>query len=231
MGGKARIARRLAEIIRARETSESIWEPFCGGAWMTRELAKAFRVHASDAHPGLIQLYLDAQEGLFPEGPCQISLEEWTAAKALSPRDPWAAFVGFGCSFNGDYFSSPALGRNGKRLYSDIAADHVRAIGRLPVRFSVGSFFDRAPEPGVLMYLDPPYAGSKGYSTGPFDSALFYARCAEWSRAGATLYVSEYSFPLGECVWERTARATMGAGRHGGGPERTERLYRVAPWT
>lgn len=226
LGGKARIAKRIASVINAHRGSLPVWEPFCGGAWMTRALGGI--VYASDAHPGLIALYNEVIARGVSWLPDECTRDIWEAAKALPAHDPFAAFVGFGCSFGGSYFRSPALGLNGSRTYAAIAKSNLAKIAECAKHgadFTHASFFDFEPRPGVIGYLDPPYAGTCGYSI-PFDHSAFYARVREWAEAGSIMFVSEYSFPFGEIVWTRTAKGTVGAS-HGKCKTRTENLYLI----
>lgn len=88
------------------------------------------------------------------------------------------------------------------------------------------SFFDVHPQPGLVVYCDPPYRGTSGYGT-EFDFELFDARVLEWARFGP-VYVSEYSFPHGRVVWERASTTTLRSGQGGAKPH-IERLYEVTP--
>lgn len=47
----------------------------------------------------------------------------------------------------------------------------------------------------MLIYCDPPYENTSGYSTGAFDNAAFWQRVRELSTAGHDVYVSEYRAP------------------------------------
>lgn len=88
------------------------------------------------------------------------------------------------------------------------------------------SFFDVRPQPGLVVYCDPPYRGTSGYGT-EFDFELFDARVLEWARF-SPVYVSEYSFPHGRVVWERASTTTLRSGQGGAKPH-IERLYEVTP--
>ncbi len=90
-------------------------------------------------------------------------------------------------------------------------------------------FFEQEPRAGLLLYCDPPYAGTQGYSgVASFDQEAFRARCLAWAGAGSIVYISEYSSPIGSLVWERASTGTITAGS-GAGKKIVERLYRLAP--
>lgn len=225
-GGKARIAKRVAQIVNAERGTRELWEPFMGGLWATAALGG--RVRASDIHPGLANLYNAVRNGL--DLPSVVSKEDYEAAKKLPVDSALRAFIGFGCSWGGKFFGGYAGGLNGKLTYAQLAKRNVeRHVQSLPqATFTCESFFEREPEVDVIAYLDPPYAGTTPYAgVEAWDSDRFLARVEEWVDAGAILYVSEYAFPFGEVVFERTAKRTLGAS-NGDMVAVTERLYRCA---
>lgn len=196
LGGKHRLAKKLVAAIRAEVGDLEVWEPFCGGLSMTVEFAKTSRGTASDAHPALMSLYAACRAGWDP--PESVSEEEYKAAKTLPDSDPFKAFVGFGCFFGGKWFGGYA--RSGP-IRSYAAASSRALVRQLAAtshwNFECGSFFDLTPFPAKgLIYCDPPYAGTTGYSQGAFPHAAFWTRCQEWAALGVPVYVSEFSCPV-----------------------------------
>lgn len=223
LGGKALIARRLSAIINAERGAAPVWEPFCGGAWMTRALGH--NVHASDVNADVIRLYERVRrDGVswLPDNP--------TRDEVLAGRVPGSdgfAFFNIACAFGGKPGAGPAVGINGDSAltYAQLAKRHLLEIAACPARFGCCSFFDATPRAGLFLYCDPPYRGTTGYSI-PFDNDAFERRVLEWARAGSVVYVSEFAFPHGEIVFERTGGKRFGAGATRG--TKTERMYRVA---
>lgn len=201
MGGKARIAKHVFEVIERYREGRVVLEPFCGPLNVTAALTGP-RV-ASDVFRPLYSLYTSLRAGWDP--PETVTPEEhaWQREHP-DPNDPRQAFVGFGCSFSGVYFGGYA--RSTGRNY---AAESRRALlARFArcseVTFACASYTDYHPGPGVLAYCDPPYAGTSGYKTGAFDSARFWAVMSQWVDAGAVVLVSEFSAPAGwTSVWSR----------------------------
>lgn len=229
LGGKARIAARLAAIINADRKSpdREIWEPFMGGLWMTAALGG--NVRASDLHPGLANLYNQVRSGQI-HLPDKLTPDEYRASKSLPDDSALKAFVGFGCSWGGKWFGGFADGLNGKLTYVELAKRnvelHVQALPK--ATFSCADFFAREPTNGVLAYLDSPYAGTTGYkAVATWDSAKYIRRINEWAEAGSILYVSEYQLPIGQNVFERYAKRTLGA-MNGSKEAVAERMYRCA---
>lgn len=187
---------------------------------------------ASDIHPGLIALYEKCRTHPNWLDGFECTEELYHAAKELPDDDALKAFIGFGCSFGGNWFRAygkPHPKVSGGRLQSLVGAERLkRVLQAIPsVEFACMSFFDLPPTNGVLLYLDPPYRGTALAGAHVFDFGAFDARVCEWAEAGSICYVSEYEFPRGSLVWERKSHGTAGAGI-GGGKEITERLFRVA---
>lgn len=229
LGGKSRIAKHLAEVIDSvRHPGQWVWDAFCGGLSMSVALSKKGPVWSTDANAALIALYRAIQSGWEP--PTEVSKETWHAAKALPDSDPLKAFCGFGCSFGGKWFGGYA-GRRAARagdpkLYTfrDSTANGLRreCPGRV---LAVVDFLSVQPQAcEAILYLDPPYAGTTGYAAvAPFDSDRFVQRVREWSRF-THVFVSEYSFPIGECVWSRQVPGSTQFKK-----DAVERLYYLGP--
>lgn len=223
LGGKSRIAKALAKTIRERMGARPFWEPFCGGLSMSVALGGPGVV--SDGHPALIALYEAVASGWDP--PAVVSREERDAALALPDSDPFKAFARFGCGFGGNW-SSGYAGNDAQNDYADASRKavlrDVRAIVSAGCRIGHVDFLSVEPAPigDHFLYLDPPYAGTTGYSIA-FDYDRFLVRVREWSRF-AEVFVSEYAFPLGVCVWEKPCVVHMTRARS----TKNERLFFVA---
>lgn len=235
LGGKALLGRMLTEVMAPVLRGAYVWEPFCGGLNMTPHLARAsLGVFASDANPALIATVNAVRAGWDP--PSTLTREEWQAAKALPDSDPLKAFAGFGVSFGGMWFGSFAgEGRNGDSplTYCQLARRNILREAPTPLRADCVSFLEvepHAPAYPLVLYCDPPYAGTAGYAAvGKFDHAEFWARAARWSRF-CPVFVSEFVAPEGwDCLWSRTAKCRFGAGTSGKGKQKTERLFYRGP--
>lgn len=228
LGGKARIAKRICELLPA---GESVWEPFVGGFNMTPHLLKKYnRVVSSDVHGAVASLGLAVSEGWQP--PLEVSEAEYKAAKSLPDTDPLKGFVGFGCSFSGKYFGGYARDKTGFN-YAKAASNSLQPLRGTSDRWKVQhlSFLNVEPlaeiAPSVI-YCDPPYEGTTKYATDAFDHAKFWQLCTQWAALGSRVFVSEYSKPPVPhfLVWEHTGKQSMP-----GRKERTERLFEVFPCT
>lgn len=227
-GGKTRIARHIAPIVNSARNGLFCWEPFCGALGITEHLKPDF---ASDSHAGLIALYntLRKEPDWLDKFDC--TEDAYRIAKSWPDDDPGKAFIGFACSFGGKWFGGFAKpNASHPRGFADAGRKLLaRKLASVTCALETGSFFEVAPTDGYLIYCDPPYHGTTGYAGVPaFDSGAFADRCVEWAAAGSTVFVSEYSFPVGREVWSRESTSTQGAGVQGG-KRHTERLYRLGP--
>ena len=238
MGGKTRIAKRIAAAILDNSESRKYYlEPFVGSCSVFKEIAPNFEVSAAgDAQPDLIMMW----NALVFEGwepPKHLSHEEWIELRDLSPS-PLRAFAGFNCSYAGRFFEGYARDRTGKTNFASKGRRGLLRDVEAIRRANVGAFenwiYDKwAPLPGTVIYCDPPYAGTKRYSSKrsgipQFDHERFWAKVREWERNGCEVFVSEYTAPDDfQAVYEvekvqSTKRPEQGRDKV------TERLFR---WT
>jgi DNA adenine methylase len=220
VGGKSRHAKEIAKAIAPQGLW---WDAFCGGFAVSEALMRYGPGVASDAHPALISMYQALREGWKP--PRSMSAEDHARAKTLPDSDPLKAFAGFGCSFGGMYFATFAWDSKGARNYARESADAL-AIDLASVQILRLDFLDVEPFPvsGLTIYCDPPYQGTQGYSTGPFDHARFWARARAWAGLGARVFVSEYACPVPHrVVWEKRVTTALHGGAKSGA--RLEKLF------
>jgi DNA adenine methylase len=230
MGGKSRLAKRLAEYLESRrEPGQLYWEPFVGGASVIARMGDHGPRIGSDANEALITLYRAMQNGWEP--PEALSEEEYRRLKeAKDPSDPLTAFAGFGCSFGGAWFH--AYARGGGR---DYPAEASRSLARMapslsPVRWIHRTYSAAPPPSGALIYCDPPYRDTHRYrAVGAFDSDRFWAWAAETSET-STVLVSEYQAPAGWSVALEIPHKCAINNQGGSRPTETaERLFEYAP--
>lgn len=231
MGGKARIAKRVVNaIIRDGAPTDSWFEPFVGGGNVMEHAATRFgSCIGMDAHQDLMLMWQAATSGWRPEAVTRESYREIKSAKPSAQR----GFVGFGASFGGKWFGGYGYSaRDG-----DLWKVSVRTLGRQAevfqssgVQFFQGLFGEYTPAPGTVVYCDPPYVGTTGYSTGGFDHAFFYRTVQAWAAAGCWVYVSEYTAPTDvdhEVIWAH--EKTMTLDRESNNRVAVEKLFRILP--
>ena len=229
LGGKSRIAKQLAEVIESvRHPGQWVWDAFCGGLSMTKALRAKGPVWSTDACVPLISMYQALNAGWDP--PSTLTEDEWRSCKALPDSDPMKAFAGFACSFGGKWFGGYG-GRSRPKYREPIKGARKTCLAKRGLGpFAVVDFLSVQPQAcEAILYLDPPYSGTQGYEgVQLFDSDRFVQRVREWSR-WTNVFVSEYSFPIGECVWAGRSSTTLNAGKSGSGFDAVERLYYLGP--
>ena len=221
VGGKFRIATKLASYLESVRNGRAFIEPFCGGANITA--AMSGKRIASDLCEDVVLLWSAVANGWEP--PTQVSEAEYQAAK-VSPPSALRGFIGFGCSFGGKFFGGYA--RSGARNYAMNAHNAImkKAKNLQGVPFLCREYAECAPI-NSLVYCDPPYANTtQGYSSTSFDSALFWNTARRWAQEGNTVLVSEYTAPaFANEVWSIETKTDMHC-KEGKEP-RVEKLFQV----
>ena len=206
MGGKTRIAKRLsAAILENSESRKYYLEPFVGSCAVFKENVPHFEWSvAGDAQPDLIEMWNALVfDGWTPPG--DLSNEEWRSLRDEQEPSALRAFAGFNCSYAGRFFEGYARDRTGKTNFADKGRRGL-LLDRDAIRQgNIGRFrnwtYDRwEPRPGTVIYCDPPYAGTKTYSSKrarvpEFNHTSFWERVREWERRGCEVFISEYEAP------------------------------------
>lgn len=212
VGGKFRLAKHVERLIlQARGSQTAYVEPFLGGAATFSRLAPHFATaRGFDVVEDLILMWEAVRDGWVP--PSEVSEDEY---RALRNADPSAlrGFVGFGCSFGGKWFGGYGRKRiaGGKPATEPTLAPGAarsvmrQAAGIRHAEFGVADYRDVLIAGSDVVYCDPPYAGTTGYTgTPPFSTDEFWHTAARWASLGATVLVSEHSAPSPWVrVWER----------------------------
>ena len=183
----------------------------------------------SDAHPDLVLMWQAVLDGWVP--PSDVSEELYQELKNAEPS-ALRGFVGFACSFGGKFFRGFA--REGRRGEVNFAARGVRTLAKkVDALASVDGvsverldYCDVQPARCDVLYLDPPYAGTEGYSTGSFDSDAFWLWAQEQAESGVRVFVSEFQAPDGWVpVWSVIRQAQLDAHNDAVSKKDVESLY------
>lgn len=216
MGSKGRIAKHILPIIlKDRKPDQWYVEPFCGGC-NTLDKVDGPRIGA-DIHQELIAYFTALVNGWLP--PKYINEDDYKLVKKHGSPE-LRGYVGFTLSFGGIFFSSQARSLKIKGSYESLEtlnrqgyANAVRQQKDLQgVIFKNCNYYDlRMPEKSIV-YCDPPYAGTTGYSKGNFNHNQFY----DWLRLqrakGHLIFISEYNMPKDfRCVWQKTIANNLNA--------------------
>lgn len=196
LGGKARHGEEIARIVRSKcSRGQTIREPFCGSGWITQYFPPTFQVKCSDIHEPLIALHCAVQEGSW-EPPDFVSEEEYNLSRERwlnGECSPFIGFVGFACSWGGKWFAGYSRGE-ARNFCLEAKESLLKKHQYLKhVIFSHENYRNIRPH-GEVIYCDPPYRGAEDYSSGIFDTMLFWHTMRRWSKDNKVI-ISEYVAP------------------------------------
>lgn len=228
LGGKTRIAKEILPIILAdRKEGQYFVEPFCGGCNVTANVS-GNRI-ANDYNEYLIAMFRGLVHGeKYPE---QISRELYNDVRTCfrSGSDKYdlgfMGWVGFMASYRGKFFGGYAgtTMRKGK-LYDYIAEAVGGVMRQIPklrgVEFRTGNYKNLLIPDESIIYCDPPYIGTTGYSDG-INHDEFWQWCRERVYDGHKVYISEYQAPDDFItIWEKPIQNCISLNK-----KATERLF------
>ena len=230
MGGKTRIAKEILPLILAdRKEGQYFVEPFCGGCNVTDKVL-GNRI-ANDYNKYLIAMFEGLVSGeKYPE---QIDRELYSDVRTCfrSGSDKYdigfMGWVGFMASYNGRFFDGGYSGSNviSKGMPRNYISEAIRSITRqLPklqgVEFRSGDYKNlQIPEESII-YCDPPYMNTKGYTVG-LDYDEFWQWCRERVYDGHKVYISEYQAPDDFItIWEKSVQNCLSVNK-----KATEKLF------
>lgn len=209
MGGKSRISKQIAEILNsAIDKNTPFVSLFCGSCAIESKVQADIKI-LNDKHPYLIAMWQSLQNGWIP--PDVVTKEEYYRVKANIDENPaLTGFVGFGCSFGGKWWGGYAKDKRG----DDYCGQAKRSLLKdfQGVRFATFTCLDyhdvEIPD-DVIVYADPPYANTTGYTVGQFNSNEFWDYMRQLSKR-YDVYISEESVPDDfECIWSKEKVRTL----------------------
>lgn len=228
LGGKARIANEILPIILAdRKEGQYFVEPFCGGCNVTAKVS-GNRI-ANDYNEYLIAMFEGLMSGeKYPE---QISRELYNDVRECfrSGSDKYdmgfIGWVGFMASYRAIFFTGYSGTTLGKGKPHDYIAEAVQSIMRqIPklqgVEFRTGDYKNLLIPDESIIYCDPPYMNTAGYSDG-IDYDEFWQWCRERVYDGHKVYISEYQAPDDFItIWQKPIQNCVSLNK-----KATERLF------
>lgn len=153
-------------------------------------------------------MYHDLRNGFVP--PEVVSEEDYRYIREHKDENPaLTGFVGFGSSFGGKWFGGYGCSRG-----HNTTSESKRAIERdLPalvkMEFTCRDYREVEIPRGAVVYADPPYKGTTGYSNKRFDTDEFWEYMRKISNY-CSVYVSEQTAPDDfVCIWKKPVRRTL----------------------
>ena len=224
MGSKSRIAKYIVPIIQQYIDDNNIKryiEPFVGGGNVIDKI-KCLEKIGSDKNKYLIALLQQVQSGI----PLldAVSKDLYDKARTayrngdISEFEDWElGNIGFLASYNGRWFDGGyAKPKNGLRYrdYYQEAKNNIleQADNLKDVKFECCDYKTYNSESGCVIYVDPPYQGTKQYANATkFDYDEFWQTMREWSKNNIVL-ISEQNAPGDfECIWEQEVSRSIKA--------------------
>ena len=212
LGGKTRIAKEILPLILAdRKEGQYFVEPFCGGCNVTANVS-GNRI-ANDYNEYLIAMFVGLLSGEnYPE---QIGPELYNDVKdcfraGSDKYNPgFMGWVGFMASYRGTFFSgysgATVISKGKPKDYiSEAMRNITRQIPKLKgVEFRTGDYKNLLIPDESIIYCDPPYMGTTGYSDS-INHDEFWQWCRERVYDGHKVYISEYQAPDDFItIWEK----------------------------
>ncbi len=229
MGSKNRHDKYILPIILEGRTKDQWYvEPFVGGFNMIDKV-DGNRMGA-DTHYYLIELFKALQKGWAPPHNIDVDMYKDIRDNKENYNPALVGFVGFNCSYAGKWFGGFARGKTNKgteRNYTEEAYNNLmkQAPNIQGVVISNSSYLDLKIPDDSIVYCDPPYANTTKYSTKGFDHNEFWDWCTTMSKAGHTVYVSEYTAPSSwEVIWEKEVNNSLTQAT--GATKGTEKLFK-----
>lgn len=218
LGGKHGIGKWIAQYMVDQCPPADVigyLEPFCGSLGVFKQMTnKGYKKYiASDFHPDLIDMWKKLQKKQL-RLPKEISESEYNRLKNAKSPNAMRAVAGFGLSFGGKFFAGYAQkwagnsGRNFLKEFKNSIEKIKPSVQQKNTEFYNKSYDAFTPK-NMLIYCDPPYRETEGYSTGEFDHEDFWETMRIWSRNNC-VFISEESAPLDfKVVWRRKKRRTL----------------------
>ena len=209
MGGKSRISKQIAEVLNsAIDKNTPFVSLFCGSCAIESKVQADVKI-LNDKHPYLIAMWQALQNGWMP--PDAVTKEEYYHVKANMDENPaLTGFVGFGCSFGGKWWGGYAKDKRGDDYCGQAKRGLLKdLVGIQSATFTCLDYHDVEILDGAVVYCDPPYANTTGYTVGQFDTNEFWDYMRQLSKR-CDVYISEESAPDDfECIWGKEKVRTL----------------------
>lgn len=246
MGGKFRIAKQISEVLNnalsgwqeqnqqadcgitefciERERERVFVSLFCGSCAIESKVNADIKI-LNDKHPYLIAMWQGLQQGWRP--PEIITRDDYYAIKADMDNNPaLAGFVGFGCSFGGKWWGGLAKSDTTRNYCMNARNSVLKDLPNLQnANFTCSDYKDVAIPDGAVVYADPPYANTTGYTTGKFNHGEFWEYMRQLSKR-CDVFISEEQAPSDfECIWEQELTRCIDRDKSNQ-PKKIEKLFK-----
>lgn len=209
MGGKSRISKQISEILNSAINKDTPFVSlFCGSCAIESKVQADVKI-LNDKHPYLIAMWQALQNGWMP--PDVVTKEEYYRVKSNMNENPaLTGFVGFGCSFGGKWWGGYAKDKRGDDYCGQAKRGLLKdLVGIQSAIFTCLDYHDVEIPDGAVVYCDPPYVNTTGYTVRQFDTNEFWDYMRQLSKR-CNVYISEESAPDDfECIWSKEKVRTL----------------------
>lgn len=164
LGGKQRIAKPLSEFLNSQLTEgQTFVDLFCGSCNVVSNIRQDVKRYANDKNKYLPVFWGQLQLGWLP--PTVVTREqhaEWKKKEVVSEIEiATKCFIGYGCSFSGDFFRGYATNKRGYDFCRSAYNSSIRKANKMKdVEFFSMDYSDFICPEGSLVYCDIPYRGN-----------------------------------------------------------------------
>lgn len=158
--------------------------------------------------------------------PDTITKDQYYDIKNNLDRDKClSGFVGFGCSFGGKWWGGIATNKKGDNYCSRANISVNKDLkGLLNTNFTCLDYRDVIIPDGSIVYADPPYKGTTGYTLGKFNHDEFWEYMRQISKNNM-VFISEQNAPEDfECIWSKQFTRTLDINKDNQ-PKKIEKLF------
>lgn len=239
MGSKSKIAKSILYFILKNRVKDQVYvEPFVGGCNVIDKV-EGLRL-GCDNNKYLIAMYKYLQNNQSPNFD-QSKQHYDDVRQAFKDNDPsnfedwYIGYVGFMASANGRFFDGGYSGKSNTKIGTvrDYIDESIRGLDKqIPnlkdIDFVCADYKDLIIPPNSIIYCDPPYANSKNYSIGGFNSDEFWEWCRVLASKGHKIFVSEYEAPPDfKAVWSQEVTSSLRANNQVRGAKKAlEKLFK-----
>ncbi len=223
LGGKTKNSKAITEILKQHKGIPFV-EPFCGGLNISVRMSE-YALYLNDGNEDLINMYKALQDGSFVLPTKPILYDEYEKLRE-SEVSPLRTFVSFALSYGGKEWGGydtyyDKREQVGKTTNMAVRSTTKKINAIKHAHFSATDYKELDAH-GCLIYCDPPYIETTGYSKG-LDYEEFWETMRIWSKDNI-VYISEWQAPDDfEVIWEKPYKVQMCKEQQ----ERIEKLYKL----
>lgn len=229
-GGKSRIAKPIAQIIMQAAGGGIALSAYFAAVAPWKAKCRAFPANSSMTGTNTSLQCSKAFNKAITCRSTSLRSSTDTYGKTKMQTPVLAGFVGFGCSFGGKWFGGYARNKTGTNYAEQSKRSLLKDMATLQdAQFVCGDYRRLCIPPNSVIYADPPYNNTTGYTGDKFDTTEFWIAMRLLADLGHTVFVSEQEAPPDiQCIWEKPFTRTLDRNK-GNQFTVTEKLFYLPP--